>query len=72
MKAIQRDNKLGLLFLGRTRPGFDPDWGKAMKQSIRSFLDASGYPYFIPSENIPTDGQLRRAIASCRSGGCRP
>lgn len=69
MKAIQRDNKLGLLFLGRTRPGFDPDWGKAMKQSIRSFLDASGYPYFIPSENIPTDGQLRRAIASCRSEG---
>ncbi|UCF97863.1 MAG: sugar isomerase [Spirochaetaceae bacterium] len=69
MNGIQQDNKLGVLFLGRTRPGFDPEWGKEVKRGIRSFLEDSDYPYFIPSENIPNDEELRRAIYSCRAEG---
>lgn len=66
MQLAKQKGKLGLLFLGRTRPGFDPEWGAEMKRAIRGFLDSSGYRYFVPSENIPTDAALRDALEKCR------
>ena len=27
--------KLGVIFIGRRRPGFDMDWGRAMEERVR-------------------------------------
>jgi len=64
-----RRPKVGLLFLGRQRPGFDPEWGREMRAKIRSFLDRSGLEVTVPSDNIAEEGGLREAIAACRDSG---
>jgi L-fucose isomerase-like protein len=61
--------KFGVLFLGRKRPGFDPEWGKAVKTAIRDFLSDNHYDPFIPSDNIADDAGLRAAVDSCRQAG---
>jgi L-fucose isomerase-like protein len=63
--------KFGVLFLGRKRPGFDPEWGKAVQAAIRSFLKSNGYDCVIPSDNIADDAGLREAVAACRRAGAR-
>ena len=63
--------KFGVLFLGRKRPGFDPEWGKAVQSSIRDFLKVNRYECVIPSDNIADDAGLREAVASCRRAGAR-
>ena len=63
--------KFGVLFLGRKRPGFDPEWGKSVKTAIRDFLENNHYDSFIPSENIADDAGLRKAVDSCRQAGAR-
>jgi len=69
VNRIRRDNKVGILFLGRTRPGFDPRWGEVVKHSIRRLFEESEHPCFIPSDNIPTDRDLREALDRCRAEG---
>jgi len=68
-----RDHKLkfGVLFLGRKRPGFDPEWGKAVQAAIRGFLKNNHYECVIPSDNIPDDAALREAVAACRQAGAQ-
>jgi L-fucose isomerase-like protein len=61
--------KFGVLFLGRKRPGFDPEWGRTVQADIRSFLKSSGYDCVIPSDNIADDTGLREAVAACRRAG---
>ena len=35
---IKLPKKVGIIFLGRRRPGFDMEWGKLMEQSVRGLL----------------------------------
>jgi L-fucose isomerase-like protein len=63
--------KCGVLFLGRKRPGFDPEWGKTIKGAIRNFLSSQNYDHVIPSDNIADDAALRAAVESCRQAGVR-
>ena len=42
--------KVGVLFLGRRRPGFDMDWGKQMEERVRQMLKRSTFSIFEPSE----------------------
>ena len=63
--------KFGVLFLGRKRPGFDPEWGKTVKKAIRDFLTSHRYDHVIPSDNIADDGALRAAVESCRQAGAQ-
>jgi L-fucose isomerase-like protein len=63
--------KFGVLFLGRKRPGFDPEWGKAVQRDIRTFFKRKNYDCIIPSDNISDDAGLREAVASCRQAGAR-
>ena len=63
--------KFGVLFLGRKRPGFDPEWGKVVKTAIRDFLKDNRYDPIMPSDNIADDAGLRQAISSCRQAGAQ-
>src|SRR5215216_7122616 len=61
--------KLGVLFLGRKRPGFDPEWGSKVRGDVEDFLEGSPYEAFIP-DTVVDDASLREAVARCREEGC--
>lgn len=56
--------RIGLLFLGRKRPGFDPEWGGAMSGRVRrATQDLNCYE---PDVEIVDDSTLKQALRSCR------
>ena len=59
--------KVGVLFLGRRRPGFDMDWGKKMEERVRKQLKKAKYSTFEPSEKAVDDASLRRCVAACEA-----
>jgi len=61
--------RVGVLFLRRKRPGFDPDWGKEMEAAARAQLDGMEIDVFIPKERIVDDASVRRAVVECRDAG---
>ncbi len=61
--------KLGILFLGRKRAGFDPEWGAEVRKRIRAFVDEAGIEAVIPYDNIADDPTVRDAVSQCRSAG---
>ena len=63
--------RIGLLILGRKRPGFDPEWGALVRKRIGAFLDDAGYHTVVPSENVADDADLRKALAACEQEGVR-
>ena len=42
--------KVGVLFLGRRRPGFDMDWGKRMEERVRQQLKQTHFSIFEPGK----------------------
>lgn len=60
--------KLGVLLLGRKRPGFDQEWGREVAEEARDFLRKS-YDAFV-AETVVDDASLRRAVAQCREERC--
>jgi L-fucose isomerase-like protein len=56
--------RLGVIFLGRRRPGFDMDWGKRMEERVRGWLQQSGFAFFEAPEKVADDTSLRRAMDS--------
>ena len=60
---------LGLVFLGRKRPGFDPEWGAAMAQRVRAAVSSTDFQFFEPPQKVVDDGSLRQAVASCNQAG---
>ena len=61
--------RVGLLFLGRKRPGFDPDWGAEIRKRLRAYAGAAPFEVTIPSDNIADDAGLRAALAECEAAG---
>jgi len=60
------DIRVGVLFLRRKRPGFDPEWGKKIESAVRESLAKSDFSIFICEERIVDDASLRRALQECR------
>jgi L-fucose isomerase-like protein len=56
---------LGVIFLGRKRPGFDMEWGRKMEDWVRGALRQSGFDVFEPAEKAVDDASFRRALAAC-------
>jgi L-arabinose isomerase len=56
--------KLGVIFLGRRRPGFDMDWGKRMEDRVRGWFNQSGVSFFEAPEKVVDDTSLRNAMIS--------
>ncbi len=61
--------KLGVIFLGRRRPGFDLDWGRQMEQRVRRCLPQTGFAVLEPPEKAVDEASLRRAMAACDAQG---
>src|ERR1039458_4821598 len=68
MKTTGKNSKLkvGVVFLGRRRPGFDMEWGKVMEQSVRGWLQKTEFDLFEPGEKALDDPSLRRVMAACQ------
>lgn len=62
---------IGLLTIGRERPGFDPEWGKKVQQAAERLVKTLPWPVVIPSVAATDDGSLRAAIAELKQAGCR-
>jgi L-fucose isomerase-like protein len=56
---------VGVIFLGRKRPGFDMEWGRQMEDRVRAELRHSGFTVFEPPEKAIDDASLRRSLAAC-------
>jgi hypothetical protein len=67
--GVIQDPQIGLLIMGRKRPGFDPAWGTAIRTRITETLKGMPYPLTIPSENITDERELRIAVESCTTAG---
>src|ERR1039458_4181089 len=61
--------KLGAIFLGRRRPGFDMEWGKQQEEKTRSWLRRGQFALFEPAEKAVDDASMRRAVAACAEQG---
>src|ERR1035438_2499682 len=61
--------KLGVIFLGRRRPGFDMDWGKAQEEKVRRWLGQGEFSVFEPPEKAIDDASLRQAMRACEKEG---
>lgn len=57
--------KLGVIFLGRRRPGFDMQFGRDMDVRVRKQLGKTGFTLFEPEERAIDDPSLRRALDAC-------
>jgi L-fucose isomerase-like protein len=66
-KSLQ--TRLGVIFLGRRRPGFDMAWGTRMEERTRAWLKEAGYDLVEPAEKAVDDGSLRRAVQTCKESG---
>jgi L-fucose isomerase-like protein len=62
-------SKLGVIFLGRRRPGFDMDWGHEMEISTRRAFQQMGLSTFEPPEKVIDDPTLRRAMEAFDAQG---
>lgn len=59
--------KLGLLFLGRKRPGFDMDWGAGMESRVRQAAGQPNFDVFEPSKKAVDESSLREVVAECEA-----
>lgn len=65
--GIIREPVVGLLVMGRKRPGFDPAWRAEVRAGIDEAIKALPWHVIVPSENIADDIELSRVIDICRS-----
>ena len=62
--------KIAIVFVGRMRPGFDPEWGGRVESEVRAFATAGAYDVFLPDEKAVDDASLRQVLAACADEGC--
>lgn len=62
-------SKLGVVFLGRKRPGFDVEWGQKIERDVREFIKRLPGNHVIPKK-VTDDRSLRSAIEACRQERC--
>ncbi len=64
--AFTKPPIVGVIFLGRKRPGFDMEWGRQMEERVRASLRHSAFTIFEPSEKAVDDASLRRVFEACQ------
>jgi len=67
MNPKQSNPRIGVIIIGRRRPGFDMEWGKGMEQKVHDWLQKSEFTIFEPSEKAMDDSSLRRVMAECET-----
>jgi len=68
--ATPQPQKLGLLTIGRKRPGFDQQWNEIMRGKADEALAASGFQVIRPDVPVIDDVTTRAAIERIRAAGC--
>jgi len=58
---------VGIIFLGRKRPGFDMSWGAQMEKKVRASLATAELTIFEPPQKAVDDSSLRQALAACQA-----
>ena len=58
---------LGVIFVGRQRPGFDMEWGRHMEERARRALQQTGLVLFEPPKKVIDYLSLRQAMAACET-----
>ncbi|HVU35136.1 MAG TPA: hypothetical protein VHE61_17005 [Opitutaceae bacterium] len=67
---LESKPRVGVIYLGRRRPGFDQDWGKRMEDRTRAWLQRDAAITLVEApEKAVDDASLRRALAGCEAGG---
>ncbi len=61
--------RVGVLVIGRKRPGFDPEWGRTMEAAACAAIEATGATLVKPASPAVDDGTLRKSLAEIRAGG---
>ena len=59
--------KVGVVFIGRRRPGFDMDWGRGHQQRAREWFNKSGFAIFEPGEKAVDDASMRSSMVACEA-----
>lgn len=54
--------KLGVIFLGRRRPGFDMQWGRQTEERVRRWLANTDFEVIEPPEKPVDDASMRQAL----------
>ncbi len=62
-----RPVSVGIIFLGRRRPGFDMTWGGQMEKRVRASLADMDMTLFEPPQKAVDDSSLRQAVAACQA-----
>src|SRR5579864_2001516 len=62
--------KLGLLTIGRKRPGFDQEWNQIMRTKADEALAACGFEVVAPDQPVIDDQTTRAAIDRIRQARC--
>lgn len=61
--------KVGVIFLGRKRPGFDMEWGQPMAEKARAAMAKTGFSIYEPPQTVTDDASLKTAVADCSQKG---
>jgi L-fucose isomerase-like protein len=70
MELNQSQKPVGVLILGRKRPGFDQEWNKLIcKRSVEA-LESLGYKCVGQDAKMIDDQTLNEALAGIRAAGC--
>lgn len=70
MNHINRIIRLGVIFLGRKRPGFDPEWGQSMNEKQINFLKSLPFESEIWEKPVVDDTSLRNALENITKRKC--
>jgi L-fucose isomerase-like protein len=62
--------KLGLLTIGRKRPGFDQQWNEIMRAKADEALARCGFEVVRPERPVIDDQTTRAALGAIRAAGC--
>ncbi len=63
--------RVGVVFFGRTRPGFDETWGSAMAERVsRAVMERSWQSFICPTKAVD-DATLRAAVTECTAADCQ-
>ncbi|HZZ43576.1 MAG TPA: hypothetical protein VFE58_11615 [Tepidisphaeraceae bacterium] len=64
------NHPVGLLIIGRKRPGFDQDWNAIMRQKTAEAFATMKMPLFTPTVAVVDDESILAALAQIRAAGC--
>jgi len=61
--------RVGFVFLGRKRRGFDMDWGAEMEEKVRAAAQRLPFDIFEPSEKAVDEDSLKKVVVECKKAG---